>query len=56
MNLRTEIDDNILTIFINREEKMNALNIQTLQDIKGAVEGAHANDDVHGIIINRIWK
>ena len=51
MNLRTEIEDNILTIFINREEKMNALNIQTLQDIKSTVEEAHANEDVHGIII-----
>lgn len=51
MNLRTEIEDNILTIFINREEKMNALNIQTLQDIKSTVEEAHANGEVHGIII-----
>jgi enoyl-CoA hydratase len=51
MNLRTEIEDNILTIFINREEKMNALNIQTLQDIKNTVEEAHANGEVHGIII-----
>ena len=51
MNIKTELNEHILTIFINREEKMNALNIQTLQDIKVAVQEAHANDIVHGIIL-----
>jgi enoyl-CoA hydratase len=45
------IEDNILTITINREDKMNALNITLLKEIKNVVNNAQSNLDIHGIII-----
>ena len=51
MNISTQINNNILLITIEREAKMNALNIATLQEIKEAVEEAQGNDEVYGIIL-----
>ncbi len=51
MNISTRVNNNILVITIERETKMNALNIATLQEIKAAVLDAQANEDVHGIIL-----
>lgn len=45
------IEDNILTITINREDKMNALNITVLKEIKHAVNNAQDNTGLFGIII-----
>ncbi|MBI1221162.1 MAG: enoyl-CoA hydratase [Bacteroidetes bacterium] len=42
----TEIKGSNFWITINRADKMNALNIETLQEIKQAVETANANDQV----------
>ncbi len=50
-NILNDITDGILTITMNREAKMNALNIQTLQEIKAAVEAVQQNDEVKGIIL-----
>ncbi|MCO6494088.1 MAG: enoyl-CoA hydratase/isomerase family protein [Bacteroidetes bacterium] len=50
-NILTNTEDNILTITINREDKMNALNIQLLQEIKDAVTKAQNDNTVRGIII-----
>jgi enoyl-CoA hydratase len=49
--LITEIKDQIFYITINREDKLNALNIQTLTDIKNAVLSIYNNAGVRGVII-----
>lgn len=50
-NILTATSGNILTITINRESKMNALNIQTLQEIKTAVEAVQNDSAIRGIIL-----
>ncbi|MFY8021604.1 MAG: enoyl-CoA hydratase/isomerase family protein [Bacteroidia bacterium] len=50
-NIITEIRDQIFYITINREDKLNALNIQTLSDIKNAVLSIYDNSDVRGVIL-----
>jgi enoyl-CoA hydratase len=50
-NIITAKENAILTITINRENKLNALNIETLQEIKAAVTAANADKEVAGIII-----
>lgn len=50
-NIITEIRDQIFYITINREDKLNALNIQTLSDIKNAVLSIYENSDVRGVIL-----
>jgi enoyl-CoA hydratase len=50
-NILTSVKDQIQTITINRPEKMNALNLLTLEEIKVAVEQGISNSMVRGIII-----
>jgi enoyl-CoA hydratase len=50
-NIVTEIKNNICYITINRESKMNALNIETLAEIKTAVESIYTNTEVKGVIL-----
>jgi enoyl-CoA hydratase len=50
-NILAEKLDYILTLTINREDKMNALNIQLLQEIKHAVQQAQNDQEVKAIII-----
>lgn len=50
-NLLLSIEDHILTITINRPEKLNALNFKTLEEIKRAFLFAYDNTDVSGIIL-----
>ncbi|MDP1728137.1 MAG: enoyl-CoA hydratase-related protein [Bacteroidota bacterium] len=47
----TEIKAQIFYITINREDKLNALNIQTLTEIKNAILSIYNNHDVRGVII-----
>ena len=49
-NLISEVRDGILTLTINRPEKLNALNAATVREIKTAVEDAYDNKEVKGII------
>lgn len=49
--ITTELSDSILTITINRESKLNALNITVLQEIKHAVATAQNDTAVKGIIL-----
>ena len=51
MNISTQVNNNILLITIERESKMNALNIATLQEIKAVVLEAQDNKEVYGIIL-----
>lgn len=50
-NLILKEEDGILTISINREKSLNALNDSTLNELKSAVQEADENDDIKGIIL-----
>src|SRR5436190_15514953 len=50
-NLKLEQHDSILTITVNRASKMNALNIETVQEIKDAMQEVYDDDDIKGVII-----
>ena len=50
-NLILTIDNGILTITVNRESKMNALNIDTVEEIRKAMQAAYDDDTVKGIVI-----
>ena len=50
-NILEEIDDNILTITINRPKKLNALNRETIQELHDAFKAAKSNDEVKVVII-----
>ncbi len=50
-NLLTSIDNRVLTITINRPDKLNALNKKTVEEIGLAIKNAESNDAVLAIII-----
>lgn len=50
-NILTDINNKILTITINRPEKLNALNQDTLTEIEAAINGAENNEEVAAVII-----
>jgi enoyl-CoA hydratase len=50
-NLKLDVKNNILYITINRPDKLNALNFQTLDEIGEAMHEAYDNHEVKGIII-----
>ncbi len=50
-NLTTTIHSSILTITINRPDKLNALNKKTIKEIEVAIKNAESNPDVKAIII-----
>lgn len=49
-NLKLELQEGILTITINRAAKMNALNIETVQEIKTAMQDVYDDDEIRGVI------
>ncbi len=50
-NLKTNIENGICTIIINRPDKMNALNRETVQEIGNAVKEANESHEVFSMII-----
>ena len=50
-NLLWEITDDILTITINRSDKLNALNSETILEIKDAFVEAKKTNNLKGIIV-----
>jgi len=50
-NLKVNIENGICTITINRPDKMNALNRETVQEIGAAVKEANENKSVSSMII-----
>jgi hypothetical protein len=50
-NILLQQEQGIAHITINREAKLNALNILTLQEIKQAVEAANKDQSIRGIIL-----
>ncbi len=50
-NLLIDIKDKIATVTINRPEKMNALNSQTLIELKSAFTEINSNDEINVVIL-----
>ncbi|MGZ4047942.1 MAG: enoyl-CoA hydratase-related protein, partial [Bacteroidia bacterium] len=50
-NLLTSTDNGVLTITINRPDKLNALNKKTVEEIGLAIKAAEAAAEVKAIII-----
>jgi enoyl-CoA hydratase len=50
-NLKLDLQDGILTITIDREAKLNALNIKTIEEIRLAMERVYDDDEVKACII-----
>lgn len=50
-NILTQIEAGVLTITLNRESKLNALTLKTLQEIRMAVVEAQSDEMVKGIIL-----
>lgn len=51
MYINQELSEGILKMTIRRPESLNALNIQTIEELRAAVQDALDNKDVKGIII-----
>ena len=50
-NLELGLDGGILTITINRPEKMNALNVATVEEIRTAIQRVYDDTEIQGVII-----
>ena len=50
-NLLIEIIDKVAVVTINRPDKMNALNDQTMDELKSAFTELNSNDDVYALIL-----
>lgn len=50
-NLTLSLSDNILTITINREPFLNALNVDTLKELKVAIQSVCDDKDIKGVVI-----
>lgn len=50
-NLALSTDGNILTITINRESKLNALNQETLAELKETIQSVYDDRQVRGVIL-----
>jgi len=51
INTKANLENGILTIIINRPEKLNALNQATLAELKGLIEDVYHNSEIKGVII-----
>lgn len=49
--IRTELADNIFTIYINRPDKMNALNQAVMAELALAIDEVYKNDEIKSAII-----
>ena len=50
-NLELGLNEGILTITINRPEKMNALNVATVEEIRTAIQRVYDDTEIQGVII-----
>jgi enoyl-CoA hydratase len=50
-NLTLTADDGIVVITISREEKLNALNTETLEELKTAIQSVYDDKDAKGVIL-----
>ena len=49
--LLTPIENNVLTITINRPDKLNALNMQVFDDLNNILDEIESNTEIRGVII-----
>ena len=50
-NLKFELEDGIVKLTINRPDKLNALNIQTIDEINEAFQEIYDNTDIKAVIV-----
>ena len=50
-NLSLQVQDSIATLAVNRPDKLNALNEQTIRELGAAINEIAGRDDVRGVII-----
>jgi enoyl-CoA hydratase len=50
-NLLWNIEENILTLTVNRESKLNALNFETIDELRKAFEEVYKNADIKAVIL-----
>ncbi|WP_258105455.1 enoyl-CoA hydratase/isomerase family protein [Marinoscillum sp. MHG1-6] len=50
-NLKLSTDGSILTITINRENKLNALNMETLAELKEIIQSVYDDKEISGVIL-----
>lgn len=50
-NLSLSVSNGILTIEIDRVEKMNALNVKTVEEIRSAIQKVYDDKDIKGVIL-----
>ncbi|MCE7053333.1 enoyl-CoA hydratase-related protein [Algoriphagus sp. AGSA1] len=50
-NIRTNVKDSVLYLSINREDKMNALNFETLEELRSIFEEVSDNKEIKAVII-----
>lgn len=50
-NLSLSTEGNILTVTINRESKLNALNTGTIAELKEVIQSVYDDKDINGVII-----
>ncbi len=55
-NLQLEVQDGIATLSVNRPEKLNALNEQTIRELAVAVQEIAERDDVRGAIVTGVGE
>jgi enoyl-CoA hydratase len=51
-NILSDLKDGILYLTINRESKMNALNIATIKELGNAIDQAYTDKSVFGVILS----
>src|SRR6478609_2080775 len=49
--LLTSLDNNILTVTINRPDKLNAINNQVMNDLSSVVQEIYDNGEIRSVII-----
>lgn len=55
-NLLLEVEDRVAVLSINRPDKLNALNEQTIRELGAAVDEATGRDDVGGVIVTGVGE
>ena len=50
-NIKTRLEGGVLTVFINRPESLNALNVQTIEEIREVVQHIYDDKNIKGAII-----
>ncbi len=55
-NLTLEVQDRIATLSVNRPDKLNALNEQTIRELSDAVDEFTRRDDVGGVILTGVGE